>query len=408
MELKHPWPFTAGQGDRSTHGPLTNPLDEAATEPGVWDSVRHLGTYLSITSSVGGDTAPPPPCFTANNLNTRCPLDENTMDTGAHRIPVPGHDPLSKWPVKIPRNLKGAREAITASQFLRIHFDNDATPYLAEICREDTTIILRTEQGVEIGRLETDFGNPTARALEGIVKQAETLGRAQHLLELGKVHEGDSLRHGVRVEAGRFVGGDWRMVRSDEPVKVVEGESVCVKVKNEGSEVVFVSGFGINVAGDITAVAGEAGLAGYKLSPGQSFAFGSGRDGDGLEVIWPPSVPRAQPVDARFLFIVAKSAMDLGCVLAANPSLAVGGKSSSKPEMLTSLIASGTSTNIPTASGSTQTLYSTIEIPFSISPRQVQATVPTLWQSADELGSPPLADTPELVSKACSLGHQTL
>lgn len=376
------------------------PLDEVATEPGAWQnpSVRDLflpGTRLErprrrfLRSPPGDD------------LNTRTPIDEITMNSGAQSITVFDR----RWPIKIPRGMRGAHEAINASKSLRVHSDDDSIPYLAEICREDTTIVLRTAHGIEIGSLETDFGNPTAQALAAIVKRAETLGRAERLRTLGGEHEGFLLRHGVRVERGKVVGGEMRLEKGDELREVEEGDRVHVAVRNEGTEIVFVSGVEIDVAGDITSLDRQAGLSGHKLSPGQSFTFGGIEDGngqDGLEVVWPPSVPREQPVEGRFGLIVTNSPVDLNWLVTADISPVYDGGLERLPRIES---VCGNTTEARTASEWSRVPCSIIEIPFSLVPRVALAAEPQLIETAtDESGCMLVAEeSPDLVSRASLL-----
>jgi len=302
--------------------------------------------------------------------------------------------------------MKGAHEAIDASKSLRIHSDDDSIPYLAEICREDTTIVLRTAQGIEIGSLETDFGNPTAQALAAIVKRAETLGRAERLRTLGGEHEGCLLRHGVRVERGKVVRGEVKLMKEDGLGEVMEGEKVHVVVRNDGTETVFVSGFGVDVAGDITALDRQSGLSGHKLSPGQSFTFGGIEDGngqDGLEVVWPPSVPREQPVEGRFGLIVTNSPVDLNWLVSADISPVYDGELERLPRIEN---VCGDTTEARTASEWNRVPYNIIEIPFSLVPRVALAAEPLLIETAtDESGCNMLVaeESPDLVSRASLL-----
>ncbi len=332
---------------------------------------------------------------------------------GASGLPQEGglavlrKEALYEWPVKIPEHLTGLREAVNASKFLRRHQAEERAPWLAEFCREDhNVIILRTAEGVEIGSLETDEENPTARALAEIVKRAETLGKAQHLLGLKCGQPGDLLEHELHVDFGTVVEGVTRPVQQDGGGIVQEEDRVYISLRNDGGNALYVLVFDVNVAGKVHLFERSVSTKGRELRPGDSYTFGIDRDRqwlEGFRVAWPDSVPKTQPVGERLVFVLTSSPVDLGHLATRDPSPVPRGLALSRLEMLTSHLASGTTRDVEETARGPQILYDTIEVPFSISRREVlaaQLPEPENLEMPPESDSSDDLDSPESASKA--------
>ncbi|XVV04477.1 caspase family protein [Actinosynnema sp. CA-248983] len=93
---------------------------------------------------------------------------------------------------------------------------------------------------------------------------------------------------------------------------VHSGQSICVEVRNDGTETVYVSLLDIGVSNQIS-VLNPNSPSGVRLDAGRSYTFG-GNDYTGtmtgLAVSWPPSVPAAEPRPETIVVLVSADPTD--------------------------------------------------------------------------------------------------
>lgn len=88
-----------------------------------------------------------------------------------------------------------------------------------------------------------------AIASDTLVKQAEQLARANHLLNVTCKKE-EKLPNALTVTSGTMKDGNPdRIIETDGQGKVVEGEAVYISLTNNGDHTAHVSAFDINVSG---------------------------------------------------------------------------------------------------------------------------------------------------------------
>ncbi|KAL2128658.1 hypothetical protein VTI74DRAFT_8861 [Chaetomium olivicolor] len=315
------------------------------------------------------------------------------------RVPSTGalaflsQEALCEWPVVLPGGFPGLRKAVEESAFLRPYDGDTDASYLAEFRDEDGKITLHTEGGVQIASQQFDSSQAAQAASEpafAAVKQAaETLAKAQHLIQLSCENKEEHLDHQLEVEFATLEeGGRVRRIEQDGSGFIRAGDGVIIALRNAGDKTVYVSVFNVNVAGKIELLSGSS-PRGVWLKAGQYHTLGNSdwdpldtdpRDPGGLETSWPANVPTEEPVAERHVFVVTNDEVDLTHLeTSAGPERIASRRSdlqSGGLEEFTYCLASGTRRDTRNRAKS-RLLYDVFEIPFTMVP-QTEGP-PTEW-----------------------------
>lgn len=218
---------------------------------------------------------------------------------------------ISRWPIEVPHYILGLREAINSTQFLKSYDASEDLAPLAVTELQADRVVLRTSSGAQIAS-ERIANGATDQALGNIVRVAEQLGRAQHLLALGCERQQDELEHKVKTAVGLVDNGKpGEEFRQDGKDTVMDNDRIYISIKNNGTKTVYVSVLNINVKGEVVLIS-NATATGIDLPPDREYRMGvSPVTGAlrGLGLSWPNGVPRWQPVEEHLLFMLTDSPM---------------------------------------------------------------------------------------------------
>ena len=281
------------------------------------------------------------------------------------------NEALSRWPVIFPSKLKGLQEIIENSKYLRPWSEVD-TP-LAEVQQHIDKVVLCTRSGIQIAYQPLPSSSSSAQGFSDIVRAAEQLARAQDLLALRCEKHEEALSHGIDITVGLVdKGNPARTIRQDGTDTVVEHDRMYISLTNGGTNTIYISVFAINVAGKVCLISTHS-PTGIELPPGQSSTLGRDQFGarlKGLELTWPDSVPKLQPVQEQLVLIHTDAPVDLRQL--ANPAhrpKETRGSPSSLQE-LASCISYRKTRDIQSDTGVAPISFDVAHVPFSLSPEQ--------------------------------------
>ncbi|OQV00565.1 Caspase domain-containing protein [Cladophialophora immunda] len=293
----------------------------------------------------------------------------------ATRLPDEGamafirHETLPKWPVTLPTGLPWLDDMVQGSRFIRRREldENDFT--LAEFCHEANDIVLRSHHGLAVTATPS---TPSEEEVAQLLKSAEQLARAQHLLSLEHEATDEILQHRVEVTV-QLVGDQsspGRVLGQDGAGSLTEGDRIVISLLNDGYETVYVSVFDINAVGKISLVSRSSGI---ELPQGRREVLGRSLHGftlPGLKVSWPRGICHAKPLRETLLLFLSSEPVDLRHL--ADPARPAPAErtSLSKLEQLTWSISTGCSRKAE-AVDDDDLRYSTIRIPFLLRPNDV-------------------------------------
>ncbi|CAL9642534.1 hypothetical protein SUDANB95_06355 [Actinosynnema sp. ALI-1.44] len=167
---------------------------------------------------------------------------------------------------------------------------------------------------------------------------------------------------------------------------VHSGESICVEVRNEGAQTVYVSLLDIGVSQKIS-VLNPSAPSGVRLDAGRSYTFG-GNDYTGalagLAVSWPPSVPAGEPRPETIVVLVSAEPTDTGVL---EQSGVRGGGLSRLERHLGQLGTAGVRETAPEAARPVRFAVHTID--FDLVPTPAPAPETAVFQVDDRPGTPP-------------------
>ncbi len=151
------------------------------------------------------------------------------------------------------------------------------------------------------------YPKPTAHRL---LRDLKRIARARALLRLSE-DPGMALPAPVRVELAQVVDGVPHPLPASGAV-LYHGQAVCVTVRNESDQYLYVSLLDIGVSSQVTLL-NPAHPGGVPIAPGQQYVFG----GDdvtgalpGLELSWPPSVPTPRPRRESIVILISEERAD--------------------------------------------------------------------------------------------------
>ncbi|GAA0216903.1 hypothetical protein GCM10010492_13410 [Saccharothrix mutabilis subsp. mutabilis] len=167
---------------------------------------------------------------------------------------------------------------------------------------------------------------------------------------------------------------------------VHSGESICVEVRNEGAQTVYVSLLDIGVSQKIS-VLNPSAPSGVRLDAGRSYTFG-GNDYTGalagLAVSWPSSVPAGEPRPETIVVLVSAEPTDTRVL---EQSGVRGGGLSRLERHLGQLGAAGVRETAPEAARPVRFAVHTID--FDLVPTPAPAPETAVFQVDDRPATPP-------------------
>ena len=227
---------------------------------------------------------------------------------------------LPEWPVavsaEVPEGVGTAlRECVQRSKFVCLEQDKGGAATLAEFHLDGEYLVLYDKNGVEVSaqQMPKFSGTPSKDLFASILKTAEQMARAQHLLALtGSLDPESKLNNHLEIQMG--------IVKDRIPVRQVEcngtgrvrsGERIYIRLRNHGRQTIYVSVFSVNVAGTISRVS-QAHAQGIPIEAGNEATIGEnfGRL-KGVLVSWPEGIVEAQPVVDSLVFIQTDAPVDL-------------------------------------------------------------------------------------------------
>ncbi|GIJ86419.1 hypothetical protein Asppvi_005307 [Aspergillus pseudoviridinutans] len=201
--------------------------------------------------------------------------------------------PIPRWPIQFPGTLERFGRTIDQSNVLRPWLHNEERDPFLKCVYEGNDLILYTNEDVHIASMER-----SSNYFGGLLKAAEQLARAQHLLNLECNNEEERLSHDFRVSLSP---------RHNNSVSIPEGGEIYVKMENHGAHKIYVHVFYITATGLITE------LEKRSFGNRQSATLGENwmRKCGGIEITWPRGVPRTSPITEYIVFVITDQEVDL-------------------------------------------------------------------------------------------------
>ncbi len=197
-------------------------------------------------------------------------------------------------------HLTALAEAVDPVPFLRIAEKDATAPLRVEVDDDGLTV------HDEIGPLHTPRPADAAGTAQ-LVGDLTRLGRA-HVLKRLSEPAGLTLPTSVSITFSRVVQGvTTRLPLSGATVH--SGQSICVEVRNDGHDTIYVSLLDIGVSAKISVLNGSLTPGGVRLDPGVKYVFGANDVAGGLpgmRVSWPESVPDVGPRGETMLVLVTE------------------------------------------------------------------------------------------------------
>jgi len=226
-----------------------------------------------------------------------------------------GREALPRWPVLLSAELDEFHPALADSRFLRCIDATQEDPPLMTIRKDADKILLSTNLEVDIASVLTrEEAPPSQEEFLQIVRKAEHLARAQHLLSIQNGHE-TALQHKVVVDVGWINDGkpgEHRLEHNGDGC-LTEDDRIFIKLANSGHSTVYVSVFDINVAGTISLISASS-PEGIELEAGRTYTLGKNQFDEshrGLKISWPKDVPKSPGVNEWLVFVFSSSPADL-------------------------------------------------------------------------------------------------
>jgi hypothetical protein len=241
-------------------------------------------------------------------------------------------------------------------------------------------LVLSTHLGAQIASREIGDLMTSPQAFTSIVKVAEQVARAQHLLGLRCENPKELLNHRVDITFGLVACGKrGRTIPQHEKNYVTEQDRVFISLQNNGASTVYISVFDLNVAGEISLVSTSS-PKGIELRENREYVLGDDQFGlglIGLPISWPDNVPKRPSVDEHLILILTSHPVDLRHL--ADPSLADSSlaafrdcESLTDLERLTLKISTGRTVTVESENAGVHILFDTVHIPFSLQSLEYQ------------------------------------
>lgn len=263
---------------------------------------------------------------------------------------------LPQWPVAISAEIPEGigtvlRECVRGSKFLCLEQDRGEAATLAEFHLHGEYLVLYDRNTVEVSAqtMPKFSGMPSTDSFDSILKVAEQMARAQHLLALtGSLDRDSKLNSQLEIQIGVVMDRTQvRQIERDGTGRVQPGERIYIRLRNHGRQTIYVSVFNVNIAGTISRVQSQAHTQGIPIEAGSEATIGEKFSRlNGLLVSWPEGIVEAQPVVDSLVFIQTDTPVDLSH-LKGNSGMARGkSNGSSRLQRLTDAISTAESRDV--------------------------------------------------------------
>ncbi|KAJ0297543.1 hypothetical protein COL516b_010589 [Colletotrichum fioriniae] len=310
---------------------------------------------------------------TVIEVNALESLAELSLLAGKARIPAQGvmafltKESLRKLPVAHPEGPKVLLNSINESKYLCSQKSQQHTDVLAKFERDEHGLNLLDDKGRLLlsQKVSDDDPQTWANASKALVKQAEQLARANHLLNL-KCKQHEKLEHGLIVTFGTMKGREPdRIIPTDGRGVVMDGDKIYVSLRNNGHRTVRASAFDINVRGKISEVSS------FDIPATRAYHIGAGRTierprGDGLKMSWPKDMDKDQPISESLVIILTDSAVDLTVLASDSGADGRGSAGDSSLEQLSFCLATGAKRDMACEDISEPLRFDVLKIPFEM------------------------------------------
>ncbi|OQO13789.1 hypothetical protein B0A48_02021 [Cryoendolithus antarcticus] len=174
---------------------------------------------------------------------------------------------LRPSPIQIPPNMMKLRQAIEASEFLRVSTrdDTEKVPYIR---LEGDSVALYDEDSIEV------FCSPKEEPGQ-ICSAAERLIRAK-LFRTLKPEISEKLVHNLDIHFDIVGAGQGRAISPSGTSHVTQNERACIRLDNRGRSLVHVSIFDVNVAGEIFLLNTDS-PGGIEIEGDSSYVYGKNK-----------------------------------------------------------------------------------------------------------------------------------
>lgn len=297
------------------------------------------------------------------------------------------HEALPRWPVMLSAELGEFRPALADSRFLRCIDATQEDPPLMTIRQDADQILLSTNLEIDIASVMTrEEAAPSQEEFLQIVKKAEHLARAQHLLSIQNGHK-NALQHKVVVDVGWINDGrpGENRLEHNGGGCLTEDDRIFIKLANRGHSTVYVSVFDTNVTGTITLISASS-PGGIELEAGRTYTLGKNQFDEshgGLKISWPKDVPKSPGVNEWLVFVFSSSPADLRHLV--NPATPRNSKHGplSRLEKLVDWISFGNRRDIE-KEVEEDVRFTVSQIPFLLRPQSIPAiALPTADQNTE-------------------------
>ncbi|KAK4085603.1 uncharacterized protein Triagg1_593 [Trichoderma aggressivum f. europaeum] len=235
---------------------------------------------------------------------------------------------------------------------------------LVKIKEVDGRLVVYNNDMVEC--FSMSFKDETPEKVSALAFQrAEIIARSQHLLALPSGIGKEAFNQELNVEFGLVEGSTLHPHATDGTATITEGNRVYIRLINESSEKVFVSGFSIDAAGNVSSLMAET--DGIEIKKKDRYTFGY-QEGEsqvrGMLLDWADSVPKSSSVVETFVLFVTSDPVDLGHFLTAGSSARDIEESDSELVRLVAAFSTGLGRGVSREKQRRIIKYSVIRIPY--------------------------------------------
>ncbi|KAL6228869.1 hypothetical protein BDW75DRAFT_246245 [Aspergillus navahoensis] len=295
-----------------------------------------------------------------------------------------------KLSVSVPESSISLRNQVESSRSIRCCGGNDINPLL-EFQQQDGKLTLRNQRGVLLFSRRFNGEEPPRAMCRAAVTIADNVARARLFLSQACDNPEEEFHHGVEIQL-RLVqdNGPKRAIERTGEDSIPENSEVLITLDNHDQRAsAFVSVFEVEENGQINAV--SANPDGIDLQPQRGYTiYRSEISRDGLKVIWPDNIPKAQAVVETLVFVISSAPVNLQFL--ASPDLIERGDTAIQSSLGHRLyrLAQGTGRRFDREKRIEQVRYDIVQWPFFLEP-------------AGRVGDTPLQDHPDCLGNLTNL-----
>ncbi|KAF6817211.1 peptidase c14 caspase catalytic subunit p20 [Colletotrichum plurivorum] len=241
-------------------------------------------------------------------------------DREAFGLAVPDK-PRSRWPIAV----SGEATDVEGTEIINTRLDQSAIfrrcqPDHEPVLRLENTggrLILYSNQGLELAS-ERFAPDDLQNVIDRLFAAAKTFFQAEHVLSLQSANaQGyEALSANVEIELGLVRNRQKEAIRStssptESPLAFAEKDKFYITLQNKGADQVYVNVLNVDAIGKINIISGDW-ERGIRLPAGRFELLAENPlPMKGIQLDWPPGVPRDVHVDESFVFIITDVELDL-------------------------------------------------------------------------------------------------